>query len=150
MGPLWWDYCPYKKSKTKRAASLLLHFPLLLSRFSRVQLLATPWTAAFQAPLPMGFSRQEYWSGLPLPSPFPPKCMQQRKVMLGHNEKTAVCISGRRCSPDTQSVRTLILGCPDSRTLRNKCLLFKPAIYKILVLKPGQGRPALHWRQDLI
>ena len=37
--------------------------------FSRVQLLATPWTAAYQAPLPMGFSRQEYWSGVPLPSP---------------------------------------------------------------------------------
>ena len=36
---------------------------------SRVQLLATPWTAAYQAPLPMGFSRQEYWSGAPLPSP---------------------------------------------------------------------------------
>ena len=32
-------------------------------------LLATPWTAAFQAPLSMGFSRQEYWSGVPLPSP---------------------------------------------------------------------------------
>ena len=43
---------------------------LLLSRFSRVRLLATPWTAAHQAPLSMGFSRQEYWSGLPLPSPF--------------------------------------------------------------------------------
>ena len=38
--------------------------------FSRVWLFATPWTAAYQAPLPMGFSRQEYWSGLPLPSPF--------------------------------------------------------------------------------
>ena len=36
---------------------------------SRVQFLATPWTAAYQAPLSMGFSRQEYWSGLPLPSP---------------------------------------------------------------------------------
>jgi len=36
---------------------------------SRVRLLATPWTAAYQAPLPMGFSRQEYWGGLPLPSP---------------------------------------------------------------------------------
>ena len=35
---------------------------------SRVRLLATPWTAAYQAPLPMGFSRQEYWSGVPLPS----------------------------------------------------------------------------------
>ena len=36
---------------------------------SRVRLLATPWTAAHQAPLSMGFSRQEYWSGLPLPPP---------------------------------------------------------------------------------
>ena len=35
---------------------------------SRVQLLATPWTVAHQAPLSMGFSRQEYWSGVPLPS----------------------------------------------------------------------------------
>ena len=36
--------------------------------FSRVRLLATPWTAAHQAPPSMGFSRQEYWIGLPLPS----------------------------------------------------------------------------------
>ena len=36
---------------------------------SRVRLLATPWPAAFQARLPMGFSRQEYWSGVPVPSP---------------------------------------------------------------------------------
>ena len=35
---------------------------------SRVWLLATPWTAAHQAPPSMGFSRQEYWSGVPLPS----------------------------------------------------------------------------------
>ena len=38
--------------------------------FSRVRLLATPWTAAHQAPPSMGFSRQEYWSGVPLPSPY--------------------------------------------------------------------------------
>ena len=36
---------------------------------SRVWLFVTPWTTAYQAPLSMGFSRQEYWSGLPLPSP---------------------------------------------------------------------------------
>ena len=36
---------------------------------SRVRLLVTPWTAAYQAPPSMGFSRQEYWSGSPLPSP---------------------------------------------------------------------------------
>ena len=42
---------------------------LLLSRFSRVRLCATPKTAAHQAPLSLGFSRQEHWSGLPFPSP---------------------------------------------------------------------------------
>ena len=36
---------------------------------SRVRLFTTPWAAAYQAPPPMGFSRQEYWSGVPLPSP---------------------------------------------------------------------------------
>ena len=41
---------------------------LLLSCFSRVQLCATLWTAAHQAPLSTGYSRQECWSGLPLPS----------------------------------------------------------------------------------
>ena len=41
----------------------------LLRRFSHVQLWAILWTVAHQAPLSMGFSRQEYWSGLPCPSP---------------------------------------------------------------------------------
>ena len=41
----------------------------MLSHFSHVQLCATPWTIARQAPLSMKFSRQEYWSGLPCPSP---------------------------------------------------------------------------------
>ena len=39
--------------------------------FSRVGLLETPWTAAYQVPPSMGFSRQEYWSGVPSPSPSP-------------------------------------------------------------------------------
>ena len=42
---------------------------LLLSRFSRVRLCATPQTAAYQVPPSLGFSRQEHWSGLPFPSP---------------------------------------------------------------------------------
>ena len=40
-----------------------------LSCFSRVQRFVTPWTVAHQAPLSMGFSRQEYWGGLPCPAP---------------------------------------------------------------------------------
>ena len=40
-----------------------------MKSLSRVQLFATPWTIAYQPPLSVGFSRQEYWSGLPFPSP---------------------------------------------------------------------------------
>ena len=40
-----------------------------MKSLSCVQLFATPWTVAYQAPPSMGFSRQEYWSGLPFPSP---------------------------------------------------------------------------------
>ena len=53
-------------------ANICLSLPLLrhvLSHFSRVQLFVTPWTLASQALLPMGFSRQEYQSRLPCPSP---------------------------------------------------------------------------------
>ena len=40
----------------------------MLSHFSHVQLFVTPWTVSHQAPLSIGFSRQEYWSGLPGPT----------------------------------------------------------------------------------
>ena len=47
---------------------------------SRVRLLETPWTAAHQAPPSMGFPRQEYWSGVPLPSPY---CLfRESKILL--------------------------------------------------------------------
>ena len=50
--------------------------------FSRVRLLATPWTAAHQAPPSMGFSRQEYWSGVPFPSPSIVNRSDQIKTLL--------------------------------------------------------------------
>ena len=49
-----------KKNKKKKVK---------VKSLSHIQLLATPWTTAYQAPPSMGFSRQEYWSGVPLPSP---------------------------------------------------------------------------------
>ena len=67
---------------------------LLLSRFSRVRLCATPQTAAHQAPLSLGFSRQEHWSGLP----FPPPCMKVKS----EREVTQSCPTLRdpmNCSP---------------------------------------------------
>jgi len=57
----------FERSPCTPAVNMLLL--LLLSRFSRVRLLATPWTAAYQDLPSMGFSRQEYWSVVPLPSP---------------------------------------------------------------------------------
>ena len=53
---------------------------------SRVWPSATPWTAAFQAPPLMGFSRQEYWSGVPLPSP---KVTQSRPTLCNPIDYTA-------------------------------------------------------------
>ena len=57
---------------------------------SRIRLLATPWTAAYQAPLSLGFSRQEYWSGVPLPSPMTnlDSILKRRDITLS----TKVCL----------------------------------------------------------
>ena len=46
-----------------------IKIPSEVESLSRVRLFAIPWTVAYKAPLSMEFSRQEYWSGLPLPSP---------------------------------------------------------------------------------
>ena len=53
---------------------------LLLSRFNHVRLCATPQTAAHQASLSLGFSRQEHWSGLPFPSPMHEKVKSKSEV----------------------------------------------------------------------
>ena len=71
------SWIPYAAAKTQHSqinkiflkTTFMQLLLLLLSRFSRVRLFATPWTAAYQGPPSMGFSRQEYWSGLPLPTP---------------------------------------------------------------------------------
>ena len=55
---------PHSQQKVQNAVRACV-----LSHFSRVRLSATPWTVARQALLSMGFSRQEYWRGLPFPSP---------------------------------------------------------------------------------
>ena len=75
---------------------------LLLSRFSRVRLCATPWTEAYQAPPSKGFSRQEYWSGVPLPSP---SCTK-------HSTKTVINypIDDQGC-PNCQTQRALLRPC---------------------------------------
>ena len=51
------------------ADDMILYMKVKVKLLSRVQLFATPWTVAYKAPLSMGFSRKEYWSGLSFPSP---------------------------------------------------------------------------------
>ena len=60
-GSLWWPLLV-------KVAGILVSV-CVCELLSRVQLFVTPWTAAHQVPLSMEFSRQEYWSGLPFPSP---------------------------------------------------------------------------------
>ena len=70
-------YCPWGHKESDMTELLHSHTHMhthttnthKLSGFSHVQLFATPWTVARQAPLSMEFSRQEYWSGLSFPSP---------------------------------------------------------------------------------
>ena len=59
--------CPLPKQAATLSTSFSL--PLYVKSLSRVQLCVTPWTISSQAPLAMGFPRQEYWSGLPFPPP---------------------------------------------------------------------------------
>ena len=61
-----------------------------MKSLNRDRLLGTPWTAAHQAPPSMGFSRQEYWSGLPLPSPADGDCCHEikRRLLLGRKVMT--------------------------------------------------------------
>ena len=59
---------------------------------SHVRLFMIPWTAAYQAPLSMGFSRQEYWSGVPLP--FPLKMLRVNKVVISDSDKCRVESNG--------------------------------------------------------
>ena len=80
---------------------------------SPVRLLATPWTAAYQAPPSMGFSRQEYWSGVPLPSPVwsmkPPKIKHDYvtgiKLAVFYRVYLQISLSTKRLS----SVKFLVL-----------------------------------------
>ena len=72
---------PYKESERKKVKSL-----------SRVRLFVTPWTVAYQAPLSMRFSRQEYWSVLPFPSPgdLPDPGIEPRSPALEADALTSV------------------------------------------------------------
>ena len=59
----------YEENKWYVNVSVFTRVKVKVKSLSCVRLFATPWTVAYQAPLSMGFSKQECWSGLPFPSP---------------------------------------------------------------------------------
>ena len=72
---------------------------LKVKSLSRVQLFAAPWTVAYQAPPSMGFSRQEYWSGLPLPPP-----MNESEVA----QSCPTLSNPMECSPSGSSIHGIV------------------------------------------
>ena len=81
----------------------------MLSHFSHVQLYATPWTVARQAPLSMEFSRQEYWSGLPFlpPGDLPDPGIEPKSLALRADSlpiELAWCESSNNSQPYSQQI----------------------------------------------
>ena len=60
---------------------------------SHIRLLVTPWTAAYQAPLSMGFSRQEYWSGVPLPKSLITETCVRASIVARLRSQNCCCCS---------------------------------------------------------
>ena len=104
-----------------RGSALLLL--LLLSRFSRVRLCETLWTAARQAPLSMEFSRQESWSGLPLPSQGINKCPQlQAKYSTFSKDRVYSFHQVFRAILSTPHLGTINIGERNGNPLQCSCL----------------------------
>ena len=88
----------------------------MLTCFSRVWLFATLWTAAHQAPLSMGFSRQEYWSGLPCPPPgdLPDPGIKPLSLSLLHWLASSLSLAplcSRACAPQQVNPATTTITC---------------------------------------
>ena len=79
----YWSGLPFPSPVRKYEVSEVSELKLL----SRVQLFATPRTVAYQAPLSMGFSRQEYWSGLPFPSLKEAVVHIHNRILLSHKKE---------------------------------------------------------------
>ena len=120
-----------------------------MKSLSYARLLATLWTAAHQAPLSMGFSRQEYWSGVPLPSP----CADTANHQMIHFE--CMIYLSQKLFPQNPGERTPAHGLCDSapapgleggpswRTLRPSDL--PPELGRAIRSSPGGNTRSLQW-----
>ena len=95
---------------------------------SRVQLFVTPWTAAYQAPPSMGFSRHEYWSGLPLPSP---TCRWHTNKPLKHLKNNEF----KKVTRYKINIKSVMFLCTSNEWSENR---IKKTILFTIVLKTGR------------
>ena len=125
---------------------------LLLSRFSRVQLFEALWTVTRQAPLSVGFSRQEYWSGLPFPSAgnlsdpgIEPRSLTSPALVciLSHFNHVQLC-DPMDCSLPGPSVHGILKG----KNTGVGCHALLPGIFPTQGLNPQHLLSLLHWQAD--
>ena len=94
---------------------------------SRVWLFATPRTAAYQAPPSTGFSRQEYWSGVPLPSPFSCLLLAKWTIVLHPRNNEVTQLSSVEAQPGTQRWNPgKYKDCASAWCAFSACILWEP------------------------
>ena len=106
----------------------------------RVQLFATPWTVAYQAPPSMGFSRQEYWSGLPFPSPGD---LPNPGIEPGSPEFQADALTSEPPSlPKLMSIESVM---PSNHLILCHPLLLLPSIFPNIRVFSNQSALCIRW-----
>ena len=116
---------------------------LFLSCFSRVRLSATPQMAAHQGPLSLEFSRQEYWSGLPLSSPFSQyTCLLllHSAAFLGGHPCPDNCLAQPPAAPDTQPPCSALICCLLLTSVEEKGGILLAFQWNVSVIQEGRER----------
>ena len=128
-----------------------------MKSLSRVRLFATPWTAAYQAPLSMGFSRQEYWSGVPSPSPSQlynsghiSSVQSLSHVRLFVTTWTAACqaslsITNSQSPPKPMSIKLVM---PSNHLILCHPLLLLPSIFPSIRVFSNESALHIRWPKD--
>ena len=119
------------------SVSALCH--AMVSHFSHVRLFATLWTVAHQVPLSMGFSRQEFWSGLPCPPPSSTLFVVQSRSPLWDPMDSSTPPDSQASLSFTVSQRLLKLLSTESVMPSNHLILCCPLLLLLLQSFPASG-----------
>ena len=117
-----------------------------MKSLSCVRLIACPWTAAHQAPPSMGFSRQEYWSGLPLPSPV----QSLSRVQLFATPCTAACQASLSITKSWSPPKPMSIESPRPSNHLSLChpLLLLPSIFPSIRVFSDESALHIRWPKD--